>query len=78
MKKLVLSTIVVAIFTSGTTAQEITGDAKLACEAILCLSSPNKPKECNPALKRYYSITHKKAHKQAKARENFLKLCPKQ
>lgn len=78
MKKIVFCALAGAIFTSQIMAQEITGDAKLACEAILCLSSPNKPKECDPALKRYYSIKHKKAHKQAKARENFLKLCPKQ
>ncbi|MCD8213457.1 MAG: hypothetical protein LUC34_05360 [Campylobacter sp.] len=53
------------------------GDVKLACEAILCLSGGSSLSECKPSLKRYYSITAKKAHKQAKKRANFLKLCPK-
>jgi hypothetical protein len=78
MKKLVLSVTAMAVLTSSAIAQEITGDAKLACEALLCLSSPNRPQECNSALKKYYSITDKKAHKQTQKRENFLKLCPKQ
>lgn len=29
---------------------ELTGDTKLACEAILCLSSGTRPGECGPAL----------------------------
>ena len=56
---------------------ELTGDKKLACEAILCLSSGEKPHECDKALKRYYSIHYKKPNKTLKARKNFLKLCPK-
>ncbi len=54
----------------------LTGDTKLACEAILCLSSGTRPGECNPSLQRYFSIHHKKPHKTIQARENFLNLCP--
>lgn len=78
MKKIVLSIVAITMFAGSAVAQEITGDTKLACEALLCLSSPTRPSECAPALKKYFSITDKKPHKQAKKRENFLKLCPKQ
>ncbi len=54
----------------------LTGDTKLACEAILCLSSGTRPSECNPSLKRYFSIHHKKPHKTISARLDFLNLCP--
>lgn len=54
----------------------LTGDTKLSCEAILCLSSNTRPKECNPSLNRYFSISHKKWSDTLKARGNFLKLCP--
>lgn len=54
----------------------LTGDVRLACEAILCLSTGNRPSECNPSIKRYFSIKHKKLHKTIQARKNFLNLCP--
>ena len=54
----------------------LTGDTKLACEAILCLSSGTRPSECDPSLKRYFSIHHKKPHKTISARLDFLNLCP--
>ena len=54
----------------------LTGDTKLACEAILCLSSGTRPSECNLSLDRYFRIHHKKMHKTIQARENFLNLCP--
>ena len=54
----------------------LTGDTKLACEAILCLSSGTRPSECNPSLQRYFSIHHKKPHKTIQARQDFLNLCP--
>ncbi len=52
------------------------GDKRLACEAILCLSSSEKPAECKPSLHRYFSIKAKKWKNTLKARNNFLKLCP--
>ncbi|RBQ27644.1 TrbM/KikA/MpfK family conjugal transfer protein [Arcobacter sp. CECT 9188] len=54
----------------------LTGDTKLSCEAILCLSSSTRPSECSPSLSRYFSINHKKWSDTIKARGNFLKLCP--
>ena len=54
-----------------------TGDKKLACEAVLCLASATRPPECAASLKKYYSITAKKAHKQAQKRQAFLDLCPR-
>lgn len=58
---------------------ELTGDIKAACEALLCLSSPKdaaKTPECHPPLNKFYSIRDKKPHKTLKKRRNFLKLCP--
>lgn len=54
----------------------LTGDTRLACEAILCLSSPVRPSECNPAIARYFGIHFKKPWKTIQARINFLNLCP--
>lgn len=34
------------------------------------------PNECDPSIKRYFSINHKKLHDILNARRNFLKLCP--
>ncbi|OSI10931.1 MULTISPECIES: TrbM/KikA/MpfK family conjugal transfer protein [Neisseria] len=52
------------------------GDEKLACEAILCLSSGTRPNECHPSLHRYFSIRHKKMHRTIEARRDFLNMCP--
>lgn len=56
----------------------LTGDERLACEATLCLLAPSAPSECNNSLKKYFSIKAKKSKNTAKARANFLALCPKQ
>lgn len=52
------------------------GDVGLACEAILCLSSAERPSECAKSLRRYFSIKLKKPHKTIQARKDFLNLCP--
>ncbi|EGL3999206.1 conjugal transfer protein TrbM [Salmonella enterica] len=57
-------------------AQEFTGDVRLACEAILCLSTGQRPGECSPSLSRYFGINKKKLSDTIKARHNFLNLCP--
>lgn len=64
--------------TSGTTITgvEFTGDTKLACEAILCLSSPTRPGECSASLSRYFSINADKWKDTVKKRKNFLNQCP--
>ncbi|NPE55912.1 conjugal transfer protein [Dickeya dadantii] len=55
----------------------LTGDPKLACEAILCFSSSaSRPGECNESISKYFSITRKKASDTVKARRSFLQLCP--
>lgn len=56
----------------------LTGDTKLACEAVLCLSSSvgSTISECSPSIKKYFSINAKKVKDTIKKRKNFLKLCP--
>ncbi len=55
----------------------LTGDPKLACEAILCLSSIYRPGESTPSLTRYFSIRDKRPSRTIRKRKNFLQLCPK-
>lgn len=79
MKKILASLAAsAAIFTSlpAQAGDVLTGDTKLACEAILCLSTGDQPHECAASIKRYFNIRHKKFHKTLEARRNFLNLCP--
>jgi hypothetical protein len=55
---------------------ELTGDTRYACEAILCLSSGTRPSECTPSLNKYFSITARKISDTIRKRRNFLDLCP--
>lgn len=48
----------------------LTGDARTACEAILCLASGQRPDECTPAIKKLMSLKPWK-------RPGFLSKCPK-
>lgn len=58
-------------------AQELLeGNEKLACEAILCLSTGSPPHECSPSLKKYFSIEKRKLRDTIRARLDFLQLCP--
>jgi hypothetical protein len=58
-------------------AQELlTGDTRLACEAILCLSSVNRPNECTPSLQRYFGINRRSWRDAVRGRLNFLNRCP--
>lgn len=52
---------------------QFTGDTKLACEALLCLTAAQHPAECSPSLSRYFSFSGKNA---LRDRMNFLHLCP--
>lgn len=61
---------------SAVAADELTGDTRLACEAILCLSSGSRPSECSPSLSRYFGINKKKLSDTLSARQDFLSLCP--
>lgn len=83
MKNL-FSTIVLGIFTFVGTpthaldvdTSTLTGSTKLACEALLCLSSGTRPTECAPSLSAYFGITRKKWSDTLNARKAFLNLCP--
>ncbi len=60
-------------------AQVLTGDQRLACEALLCLAAgANAPRECSNALAKYAALQAKTALQTAVNQKNFLKLCPKQ
>lgn len=62
--------------TSASAQDVLTGDTRLACEAILCLSTGSRPGECSPSLSRYFGINKRKFSDTIKARLNFLQLCP--
>jgi hypothetical protein len=65
------------LLASPVRAQDLfTGDTRLACEAILCLSSGAKPSECSPSLQRYFGISRRSWRDTVKDRLNFLNLCP--
>ena len=77
MKKQILTIASALILASSLSAGDmLTGDTKLACEAILCLSSGTRPGECSPSINKYFSIKHKKWSDTVNARRNFLRLCP--
>lgn len=79
MRKTVISAVLLIISSAHAYADDLlTGDTRLACEALLCLSSPDRPGECTPALSRYFSIKLKKWYKTEEARRGFLSLCPQQ
>lgn len=80
MKKLALLPLALAGMFSVTAAQAddglFTGEVRLACEAVLCLSSGTRPSECSPSLSHYFGITRKKWSDTVRARLDFLNLCP--
>lgn len=69
---------VLAAFLAGAAQaqDEFSGDTRLACEAVLCLSTGSPPAECAPALRRYFSITHRRLAQTISRRSRFLQLCP--
>jgi len=78
MKQKVFSAIAIVYMScAAAQAQDVlTGDKRLACEAVLCLASGQRPNECNPSMQRYFSIKFRKPSDTIKERANFLKLCP--
>jgi hypothetical protein len=54
----------------------LTGDTRLACEAVLCLATSQRPNECTPSLQRYFGIRGRKPGDTIRERINFLKRCP--
>jgi hypothetical protein len=66
-----------AVVTPRAHTQVLTGDARLACEALLCLSAVgNAPGECSKALAKYEAMKAQLWFNPL-AVYNFLKLCPK-
>jgi TrbM len=77
MKKILHALTLVCLLSFGGAAFSQDDDnAKSACEAVLCLSSGNRPDECAPSLSRYFSISFRKWSDTVRARQNFLNLCP--
>lgn len=59
-------------------AQVLTGDQRLACEALLCLAAgANAPRECSTALAKYAALQAQTALQTLALRKHFLQLCPK-
>lgn len=65
-----------SVFAQAPSPDLLTGDKRLACEAIMCLSSGARPSECASSLSRYFGIHKRKLSKTISARHDFLKLCP--
>lgn len=79
-------TLMIAVMVGGLAASSmgsaragdvLTGDTRLACEAILCLAAVGSaPSECAAALRRYFTISATKPSRLKAKRRNFLNLCP--
>jgi TrbM len=77
MKKIFLLLMMVSNLSGFAMAQNsLSRDQRDACEALLCLSSGQRPDECAPPLRRYFSISHRKPQDTLRGRTDFLKLCP--
>ncbi|NMD08961.1 MAG: conjugal transfer protein TrbM [Phyllobacteriaceae bacterium] len=72
----ILATSALAMSMPANAQEVLTGDTKLACEALLCLGSGTRPNECAPSLARYFGISYRKFSDTIKGRANFLNLCP--
>lgn len=60
----------------ATAENGLTGDARLACEALLCLATSGPPSECAVSIERYFTISLRKWSDTVRARSAFLGLCP--
>lgn len=79
LKKKTLASMTIALSALGfnsAQAQEMNSITQLACEAVLCLSTPDRPGECAASISHYFGIVMSKPWKTLQARKNFLKLCP--
>ena len=74
----VLMVLAQAVVAPRVQAQILTGDARLACEALLCLGAVGSPPgECSKALAKYEAAKAQLWFNPL-AVYNFLKGCPKQ
>ena len=55
---------------------ELDGDARLSCEAVLCLASGTRPDACAASLAQYFGINRRKFGDTLRARADFLNICP--
>lgn len=76
MKNKIIKLGLITILATNLYSNELTGDTKLACEALLCLSTPSRPDECIPSIKKFFSFTATRFYKLVEKRKNFLDLCP--
>lgn len=78
VKQLILATALGTSITAPAMADDgvLTGDTRLACEAIICLATGTRPSECSPSLQRYFSISYKKWSDTLQGRIDFLNMCP--
>lgn len=75
---LVLASVCLALPAAPALAQNVlTGDTRLACEAILCLLANTRPHECTASLQRYFSIRYRYWSNTLQARRDFLNQCPR-
>lgn len=74
--KLVLFLVLLSAVFVHQPSHALGGDAAVACEVILCLSTGNPPNECSSSLRKFFSIKASRPDKTLRARGNFLKLCP--
>lgn len=74
--RVLVSAALVALTSAANSQALLTGDPKLACEAIMCLSSGSPPHECQESLYRFFSINLSKPAQTVAARINFLNQCP--
>jgi TrbM len=54
----------------------LSGDQRSACEAIICLTTNKRPEQCEPAIRKYFSISFRNPRDTLRERMNFLKKCP--
>lgn len=76
MKTLTITalSVLLGVSLSAPAGAEFSGDTKLSCEAILCLSSPAGGAACAPSLAKYFGFDDPKSWLQD--RLNFLNICP--
>lgn len=75
MKKIIVALVTLGLVGTAN-AQVLSGVTRLACEAILCLSSGTRPGACSPSLSHYFGINKRKFSDTIQARLAFLSLCP--
>lgn len=72
-KNLIRMGLALAILAPVSARADLTGIVKLACEAVLCLSSGTQPAACAPSLAHYFGIDGEDMFSD---RLDFLNLCP--